>query len=267
MTKLALFCVTYNSYDELLSFLDSVSCAVKYCRDIDVDVFVADNTESEVRNLDNICHDAPFSLKIFAYNKNFGYLGAASRMINSLDCSSYDFIAISNVDILLSKDAFSQLLKTPIDDNTGWIAPALLSGVEKRDRNPQAVRRYSLMRLKILKCMFKFPILHCIYCMTFYKRKKFLKYEPMDIYAGHGSFMLFTKKFYRHNPKLDYPIFLYGEEIFFAELCRVSGLKVIYRPNIIIYDEEHVSTSKLKRSFYYKCNYEALDFLIRKFYA
>lgn len=267
MTKLALFCVTYNSYNELFSFLDSVSCAITESGNFDVDVYVADNTEKNIKNLSNIYEDAPFKLKVFAFNTNYGYMGAISRMVNGIDCSEYDFIAISNVDLILSKDALSQLLSTNISDDIGWIAPALLSGLEKRDRNPQILKRYSIGRLKLLRLMFKYPILHYVYCKTFYKRKKMSKYGPMDIYAGHGSFMLFTKSFYSHNKTLDYPIFLYGEEIFLAELCRNAGLRVVYRPNIVIYDEEHVSTSKLKRSFYYKCNYEALDFLIRKFYT
>jgi len=54
------------------------------------------------------------------------------------------------------------------------------------------------------------------------------------IYAGHGSIMIFTKAFMMKNLDLEFPAFMYGEEIFFAELVRLSHLETIYVPNIYV---------------------------------
>ena len=92
------------------------------------------------------------------------------------------------------------------------------------------------------------------------------QYKQMDVYAGHGSFMIFTKAFFLKKPKLQYPVFLFGEEIYFAELMRSYSLKVTYIPRLKVFDKEHISTSKMKSDFYYKCNREAIKYLISTFY-
>jgi GT2 family glycosyltransferase len=94
----------------------------------------------------------------------------------------------------------------------------------------------------------------------------------MDIYAGHGSFILLTRAYFEKCGMIDYPVFLFGEELYLAEECRKHSLRVIYRPEICIYDSEHVSTSKLKKTlpfkktFYYQCNSDAIDYILANYY-
>lgn len=115
--------------------------------------------------------------------------------------------------------------------------------------------------------MYKIPLLHHIYQNSLYKRKKKKKESSQKrIYAGHGSFMIFTKIFFTQYSKIEYPIFLFGEELFFAELIRRKSLYVEYFPNIKVYDDEHISTSKMNSKFYYKCNREAIKYIISNFY-
>ena len=115
--------------------------------------------------------------------------------------------------------------------------------------------------------MYKFPILFYLYTATAYKRKKLAPhYDEMDIYAGHGSFMLLTRSFFRKYDKIEYPIFLFGEELYLAELVRKEGMRVRYMPNLKVEDNEHVSTSKMKKKFYFKCNTESIKYILETFY-
>ena len=56
MKKIAIFCVNYNSYEFLDSFLCSVDKAAKYAGDVSVSVFVADNTERNIKAISTNLH-------------------------------------------------------------------------------------------------------------------------------------------------------------------------------------------------------------------
>lgn len=103
--------------------------------------------------------------------------------------------------------------------------------------------------------------------MTVYKRKKLSpSYPQMEIYAGHGSFMMFTNSFFQRYPRLDYPIFLFGEELYFAEVIKNLDMKVLYEPSLRVIDNEHVSTSTLKKKSYFKYNQESIKYILDTFY-
>lgn len=268
MKRFLLVCVTYNSYEELLGFLRSVDEACCLAKSVfEVDVLVADNTTEHVQQVaytpDSLQH-----LQVCAFHENLGYFGAAQKAMQEIkDIHQYDYVAISNVDLLMPSDFFTRLGSLDVAENVGWVANAILSGLEKRDRNPKILQRYSKGRLNQLHTLFRFPILHYLYTKTLYRRKKVMaKTEARKIYAGHGSFVLLTKAFFNAYPALSYPIFLFCEEIYLAELCREAGLSVWYEPSLIINDTEHCSTGKMKKSFYYRCNYDAISYILKTYY-
>lgn len=262
MKKFAIFCVTYNSYKELDNYIQSLEDAARPVKEeMAVDVFIADNTEINYKEIKYTCQN--ISVKSFPYHKNLGYFGAIQRMMTEFDLTIYDYVAITNVDLIMEKNALQTLNDIATDESIGWIAPSIYSDIEKRDKNPRMRKRYSLRNLRILKLFYTYPILHKLYTNTFYKRKKLMSTkEECYIYGGHGSFIILTKSFFQKCHKINYPVFLYGEEIYLAELCWINNLKVKYVPSIIIKDKEHVSTGKMRSEFFYKCNREALGYII-----
>lgn len=265
MKCIAVFCVNYNSYEFLDSFLCSVDKAAKYAGDVSVSVFVADNTERNIKAISTNVHN--INLKIFAYNENLGYFGAVGRMMDDVPAEDFDYVIISNVDIMIEQDALAKLVSKYDRNNTvGWIAPQIYSEDEHRDRNPKIMARYSLRRLRMLRLMFKYLLLNSVYKKTLYQRKKYQVHDPGEIYSGHGSFIILTNEYFKRCDIIDYPVFLFGEEIYLAEKCRVNGLTVYYDPEIKVVDREHASTSKMPSRFYTKCNVEALSYIIRTFY-
>lgn len=263
--KILIVCVNYDSYIELDSYLASINKAVVGVGEVIVDVTVADNSNGKECISGTLYSN--IHLKQFNYD-NLGYLGGASSVINNLsDVMEYDYVAISNVDLKMSEDFFNVLKAINVDEETAWIAPKIYSHDEDRDRNPKVLNRYSKNKLKMLYYMYKYPALFYLYTSTAYKRKKLApKYEEMEIYAGHGSFMLLTRNFFEKYKRIDYPIFLFGEELFIAELIRNKGMKVQYVPSLIVEDMEHVSTSRMKKKFYFKCNTESIKYILDTFY-
>lgn len=263
--KILIVPVNYNSYDYLDSYLKSVSEAWDMAKnECELTVYIADNS-TKPEDVDLPQYNLP-DLKIKRLD-NLGYFGGALYVINNcVNVADYDYVIISNVDITLDLSFFAELSNLQSDNNVGWIAPMIYSSDENRDRNPKIIARPSKKRLSLLKTMYQFPFLHSIYTKTFYKRKKLLHYAPRDIYAGHGSVVILTKNFFNKYPRIEYPIFLFGEEIFLGELCRKAQLSTIYRPSIKVLDSEHASTSQMKSAFYYKCNYDALSYILKEFY-
>ena len=274
MKSIAVLCVTYNSYSELRAYLASVDiAAAKSSSGLKVDVFIVDNTEQDIEEVDYLDSYININATLISSHKNLGYFGGAKEGLKYIDIGLYDYMAITNVDLIVSEDAFLNLSKMKLDENVGWIATAIISDKEHRDRNPEVLRRYSRRKLLMLKFKFDYPIIDFVYNRTLYKRKKLRKkYSAMDIYAGHGSFILLTRAYFEKCGMIGYPVFLFGEELYLAEECRKHSLRVIYRPEICIYDSEHVSTSKLKKTlpfkktFYYQCNSDAIDYILANYY-
>lgn len=263
--KILIICVNYNSYNELSKYLDSIELACMNANGIAVQVVVADNsTVSQKISTEKYKH-----IKVEqCEQENLGYLPGAANVINNIqNANGYDYVAISNVDILMASNFFIKLQEYKLDEDIAWLATRIWSKAEERDRNPKIISRPSKKRLQLVNLMYKFPILDCLYTRSLYKRKTLYTPSPeMDIYAGHGSFMMLTKAFFEKYPKINYPIFLFGEELFFGELIRQEGMRVRYVPTLEVIDTEHASTGKMKKAFYYKCNKESIDFILNNYY-
>lgn len=265
MKHVLIACVNYNSYRELINYLRSIETSLELVDELKVDVVVADNST----NRQNIECDIYKRLKVEqVFFENIGYLPAAASVINQrILLKQFDFIIISNVDVEVDKCFFKNLSVINNDELTGWIAPQIWTEEESRDKNPKVLERYSKSKLEKIKLLYKYPLLDYIYTNTLYLKKKSRpQYSEMEIYAGHGSFMILTKRFFDFCKEINYPIFLFGEELFLAELNRKVGLRVRYIPDLKILDNEHVSTSKMKKKIYYKYNLDSIKYILDTFY-
>lgn len=265
MKRIAIFCVNYNSYKELYHYLDSICVAAKEAEDaMKVDCFVADNTDQQPQDISYETHQ--IQIQVFPFHQNHGYFGAIGKMMQQVDTTVYDYCIISNVDLILDKDMLVMLAEYPHEDTIGWIAPQIWSQKENRDRNPKILSRYPLSKLKKLQTLFKYPLLYALYTRTLYRRKKFQSHSAGEIYAGHGSFIILTQKFMEKCGPVDYPIFLFCEEIYLAEMCRQHQLTVEYLPTLKVNDMEHASTGHMPSRPYCRQNYDAISYIISRFY-
>jgi GT2 family glycosyltransferase len=262
-------CVNYNTNELLNNYIKSIAKAKSLLNyPLRIDILIGDNSEifDPVRN--NLNKD----ISVFHINNknNLGYIGGVTRAIkeSNIDLNSYDYVIISNVDLTISDTFFKKMVSLKIGSEIGWIAPCIFSEKEKRDRNPKIIKRPSVGKMKTIALMYRFPLIHYIYSNTIYKNsdKNSTNFSNNNIYAGHGSFMIFTNSFIKKNLNFRFPGFLFGEEIFFAELVRMSKLKTIYIPELIVNDIDHASTNKLKKAIFYKINYQSIKIITEKFF-
>tara|TARA_A100001388_G_C28519121_1_gene380056 strand:- start:151 stop:507 length:357 start_codon:yes stop_codon:yes gene_type:complete len=116
------------------------------------------------------------------------------------------------------------------------------------------------------------PILHKLLVLIHLARVKIIRKNDLsnqkifkDIYAAHGSFFIFSDNFFKYI-SLNFPIFLFGEELYIAELSRKNDLRIIYNNNLQVFDEENISTSQLRSSEYCRLNRIALQYILHEFY-
>jgi GT2 family glycosyltransferase len=269
--KVAIACVNYNSYNSLNDYLLSINKASGYLRAKDssfsVSVLVADNSENKQEinssQLDNIeC--------VVTKCENLGYLGGAFKVINEqVDRNSFDITIISNVDVVINEDFFEQLQK--IDKNMiGWIAPGIYRPNMHKVLNVEWRSRPSVKRMKLYSYLFSHPAIYSLYFLVSRLKLKTTQNEVLKkeyIYAGYGSFMIFTKEFIALNEQWHYEPFLFGEEIFFGEVARLANLKVLYVPTLQITDVGKVSTGRMNAIGKLKVQKESNDYLLKTFFT
>lgn len=245
MKKYLLICVTYHSDEALRQFVESVHRAAERVKGrMQVDIEIADNGK-----------------------ENRGYLGGALPIYNAkAKANAYDYVSISNVDLQLAPDFFEQLL-TIGTTHIGWLAPDIYTAKINRHENPCMLSRPTKRNFFIWNTIYSSTLIYRLYhALYVLKSQKSREYPSCEIYAGHGSFMLFTRVFVAHYPELHYPTFMYGEEIWFAELVRAAELKTTYTPTLRIANTGNISTGLINQKQKSAWSKESLRAIYQQFF-
>lgn len=270
-----IICVNHNSYDSLSRFLKSIFLAHKNSHfDLHINIVVVDNSvEKKKPPFFNFPSDPNIKIELFQC-ENLGYFPSAQLAIKELklNLNEYNFSTISNVDVRISSDFFNKLFSLKIDQDVAVLAPSILSSSKKLDINPKILRRPTATKLRLNSFFFRNPILHKLLVLIHLARVK-IKYKNdlsnqkifKDIYAAHGSFFIFSDNFFKHI-SLNFPIFLFGEELYIAEMSRKNHLRIIYSNDLKVFDEENISTAELRSSEYCRLNRIALKYILHEFY-
>ena len=273
MKKILIVCVNHNSYRELSNFLTSVDVAASNVKEIcEIVVLVADNST----NIQCINSDKFVSIQCLTYVvKNTGYINSAQEALLNYGeqlLKTFDFTIVSNVDICLAPDFFEQLISTPIQ-NVAWIAPRVHTPLSHAEENPYAIHRYSKRKLQLLRNMYAHPHIYMLHkkfthILIRLKRNRQSSINGMrTIYAGHGSILIFTQAFVEHIFPFNFPFFLYGEELYFAELARSAKMETIFNPQLYVNNcSAHISTSKLNFAQICKYGHQAISYILNTYY-
>lgn len=268
--KVAIVCVNYNSYDSLNNYLYSIEKAtIEANGKVEVTVYVADNSvNKEEYDITSFCN---IEVKKGCFD-NLGYLGGAFAMINAMDEDerfSYDFIAISNVDVTIRDDFFINLIESKIDKNIAWVAPSIYFEQLKKVGSEEWSKRPSSRKMRFYDFLYAHPFVHFLYWIASRLRHHAVSNTESGerlIYSGYGSFMLFSKSFICKQTKWEYKPFLYGEEVFFAEMALRYDMKVLYAPQLRINDIGNVSTRKIGSWKKMKIQRESNRYLYEEFF-
>lgn len=250
--RVAIVCVNYGSNSLSIKYLESLKKAYSRVEGrVELQLLLVDNTSpsAEQEKFLKAVSTFPFADAIRAED-NLGYFGAVRFGLRRLGVGQgreIDWLIVSNVDVEVASDFFESLLSK--DASVGVIAPAIISKRTGQDRNPKMKSPLKLRKAKLQKIIFSTYWMQNFY-LQFALLKSFL-IRPLqsscsvkNIYAPHGSFVIFSRAFLEKGGHFEFPCFLFGEELFIGQQARKLGLSVAYEPDLRVVDFDHASTGQ-----------------------
>lgn len=270
--KVMLVCVCYNSYEDAKKFLNSLNDAYSEVNSVELFVVFCDNStkveEGFAFSENKYCFDF-----FYKKNENLGYFPAVRFVIENfhMEVTCFDYVVVCNVDLIVDRNFFYNLYMIEGNESVGVIAPQIFSLRAMADLNPKIINRPPKRKLKFNKVVFKNSFLFCFYSWLSEIKKAKPKNKKNNlkvkyIYAAHGSFFIFTKKYFMKGGFFNYPRFLFGEEIFVAEEMIRLNLLISYEPSLKIYDDEHGSTSRQNKKFISNEHVKSYEYLIDTYF-
>ncbi len=221
---------------------------------------------------DNVC--------LFSPEKNLGYFGAAQYGFEhflKVNSTSYLAVIISNTDIRFKDNDFIEKLRLQINDHCfDILGPDIISTFLHRKQNPYIAKRIEVSKLKMLKFLSSGYYLYNLFLICYFLKAKLVSVfksakdenrTTMNVYAVHGSFIVFAKSYFDKGGNFNYPSFLFGEEIFVAEKARQLDLKIIYEPSLQLSHDEHSTTGIFKSRKIIKFLNESYQYLLKEFFT
>ncbi len=250
--RVAIVCVNYGSNSLSIKYLKSLKKAFSRVGGrVELQVLLVDNTSpnAEQEKFLKVVSTFQFADAI-STEDNLGYFGAVQFGLRKLGVGQgreIDWLIVSNVDVEVAPDFFEILLSK--DTSVGVIAPAIISRRTGRDRNPKMNSPLNIRKARFQKIIFSTYWIQNFY-LQFALLKSFL-FRPLqsscvakNIYAPHGSFIIFSRLFLEKGGHFNFPCFLFGEELFIGQQARELALSVAYEPDLRVDDFDHASTGQ-----------------------
>lgn len=243
--------VNYFSSREVIEYIEAIQ------DDDDISVVIVNNGDKE---------DDVALLKKMILNKgniiylesgdNLGYMGGAKYAYEKLkpfdEGGKVNWFILSNADIRINPRNLQDGLNC-VDRKIGspimLVAPKIISSLTGKNQNPYLVNRPSRLKYFMLSYVFSIYPLAVLHRLMGALKNKITKNASRDklssqesIYSGHGSFMIFNRKYFERGGCLNNKSFLFCEENYVAErVRRLKGL-VFYQPSIVVTHKEHITT-------------------------
>jgi len=189
--------------------------------------------------------------------ENEGYLAGLKAgflyLENKVKLHDNDVIVLCNPDIEFASgfdDAFSLFQPSLIND-VWLLAPSIRVPSSNNELNPNMKRGLSNFHYYYLSAemlnFFNFVVFRWFKNVIKILAGKLLNKKELtsseEIFAPHGSCMITNANSIRVTQMLDFPIFLWGEEVCISHAIRTNDGIIIFVPDIKVIHKEHTSTS------------------------
>jgi GT2 family glycosyltransferase len=271
MKKIVIVLINYFKEHELLVFVKEFVLSQDY---ENFEVVIVDNG-SETDLLRSELSANPL-ISIINPGSNTGYFGAARLafdMISKRDGGIPEIFIVSNFDLEFDKNSFfREINEVCLESKSAVIGPRIVSGLNKSELNPMYTSRLQLSHLRRLSFITSYYLLFVAYQYLHYLKRKLRSEKSMvakssiEVYAIHGSMMIFKTSFFQKGGSLIYPSFLYQEELFVAEQCRNLNLKMEVNSKLQVVHAEHTTTGKFKSVQHMKWLHQSVEFILKEFY-
>ncbi len=220
--------------------------------------------------------------ELYEPTENRGYFGAARFALDGYLANGGrlpDWVIVCNHDVLIEDREFFEKLFRLDPESAGIIAPRIRVFGTNLDQNPFMRRRPNWLRWAGLRFIYSNYGLAAFWHWLSRQKQALRSHWSARrsktasipngrrefIYAPHGAFFIFSRRYFEAGGYLDGNLFLYGEEISVAEICRSLGLPVIYEPSLCVLHNEHRSTGRVISRFSFECQKNALQYVTSRY--
>jgi len=279
-SKAVVITVNYKSADAALTFLAGLERTKAFP---EIELIIVDNSPGE--------EDLPSmraavtkyaNAELVESPSNRGYFGAARFAFdhyleqgNGLP----NWVIVCNPDIQIEDKEFFSKLFCQDPRAVGVIAPRIEALPGRVDQNPFMRRRPGRLRWAQLRFVSSNYGVAAVWDWLWRRKSEFRAWAAKrprvsflndnasreSVYAAHGSFFIFSRRYFEAGGFLDGNLFLYGEEISVAEICRSLDLPVVYEPSLRVLHKEHQSTGKVLNRFTYECQKKAMKYVTTRY--
>lgn len=255
--KIIVLILNYKSFEDTITYTYNILNQ----QNVDVNVLIVDN-KSENQSFENLSKEFEnnSNVRVIESEKNGGYAYGNNYGLKFIENENYDYIAISNNDIIIEDD---NLLSKLISQYKKLKKPAFLSPVQTNGRIPYSPAwKLPTITSDIFSNL---PILNKIYKkLTSYDLKQNLNTIKVDVLPG--SFYLFKKEVIYNIGLLDENTFLYGEERILAYKIKENNLQNYLALNLQ-YEHEQSKTisSNLSKLRMIKLSHESCIYYHKKY--
>ena len=247
--------VNFRNAECTLQFINSASRldGFRSCHFLIVDNNSGDGAASSIRE-----SIAGFpNVELLLSPQNRGYFAGAKWGLEQYLArhTTPDWVIVCNNDIVFDDPTFLTRLLTKDPLAEGVLAPAIVSRLTGFDANPMIAKKPSrgrMLRYRFLLSTYYVAWLTQWLAPSVRKMRNRFHAHGSDradtrspIYAPHGSFLIFSRKFFQQGGFLDDGFFLYAEEISVAEICLRLGLPIIYDPSLRVSHNDSQTTGRV----------------------
>ena len=274
MSKAVVITVNYKSTDSVLAFLASLERTKAFS---EIDFIIVDNSPGDdaVSRLVQETAGLP-KVRVLKSASNRGYFGGARwgfECYLAEEGAMPDWVIVCNNDVVIPDSGFFEKLFERDPQSAAVLAPRIESLATRLDQNPfleERPDRKTLARLwfwgrRYPLAAFQHAASKGIRWVRARTRRVAGDQQARRIYAPHGAFLIFSRRYFRLGGFLDDGYFLYGEELSVAEICRSLDLEVTYDPTLHVLHNEHQTTSPWLTRFAYNCQREAREYLKERY--
>ena len=224
---------------------DSIACveSLLHSSYLNYKIVIVDNgsTDGSVKRI----HEAFPELTILETGANLGFAAGNNRGIRYAMDNDAEYVLVLNNDTTIPQNTIQELI-----DFAEKNPDAALIGPEISDAMTGEFLDLPMLRpINVWSILFtKSPIQRVIRRTGLYKRFFYRGRTPNEVYAIHGSAMLFRASTLRDVGMFDEQTFIYWEEFILAEKLRKAGLHTYVLPSARIIHKGSSSIAKIGAS-------------------
>jgi GT2 family glycosyltransferase len=229
-----------------------------------LEILVCDNSDSWTGDSPHPC------ATILRQGKNLGYYGGCAHALahwRTMHGGAIPaWVGAVNTDLELDPMFFRTIVEN-VPTQYAVVAPAVQLP-DGTHQNPYMHDRPSMARMAWMRMVFRTESTAWAWTLGHDLMRRVRPHSKKDgirtrrqIYAPHGSIVMFRREFFSKGGKLEFGGFMYGEELHVAEQARQLGLSVLYEPMASVLHNAHSCVGKVPSKLNRKWRTDSSEFL------